>query len=295
MELDLFKPGFILYAQSFSLSTLDYQTSTSHLIAGSASEPGYREGVGPAARFNSTYRTAFHQPNATHVILLDNSNGCVRVVSRLSNATSTLAGQCQNKGYIDGAASEARFGRLGGGIAQRPGTNELLISDMQNDCIRKIDMDTLYVSTLIEANSPRAIAFDPTGIFLYYTLSQHIMWINLDTREQVFLNRDASKQHYDGPVNSSRFSNIVPDIHFLTDKLLVVADQFHDSLRLVDLHSGSVSSICKQNKTNWYDQTTGDISQCELTDPNAILPLPAEEKILIGGQLSIGVLHTRGA
>ena len=50
MDLDRYRPGFIVYTEKPALMTSD--GTTTHLIAGNSTQYGYREGVGAEARFS---------------------------------------------------------------------------------------------------------------------------------------------------------------------------------------------------------------------------------------------------
>ena len=78
MELDRYRPGFLLYADLKALMTGD--GTTTHLIAGHSTQGGYREGVGAEARFS--YMRGFTQISEKLVVVTDYVNHCMRLIDR---------------------------------------------------------------------------------------------------------------------------------------------------------------------------------------------------------------------
>ena len=93
LETDLWIPGNILFTFGNSIQTLNPETHHADLIAGGDTGRGYVEGCGIDSRFNKP-RTIFNF-NGTHLAVADTENCCIRLVSRVDNCTSALAGRCQ--------------------------------------------------------------------------------------------------------------------------------------------------------------------------------------------------------
>lgn len=105
------------------------------LLAGSAHEGGFADGVGVHARFGSIFDMEVHKDG--HVMVADGDNHCVRMI--LPDATvRTVAGCPKQKGFKDGAAATARF-NLPCGIALDHTSNVVYIADRGNNRIRKIN------------------------------------------------------------------------------------------------------------------------------------------------------------
>ena len=75
MELDRYRPGFIIYTARHALMTSD--GTKTHLIAGHSNQPGYKEGVGAEAWFN--HITGFTQISEKLVVVADPWNDCLRL------------------------------------------------------------------------------------------------------------------------------------------------------------------------------------------------------------------------
>ena len=104
MELDRYRPGYLLYTEKRALMTSD--GTTTHLIAGNSTQGGYREGVGAEARFN--YITGFAQISVKLIVVADFYNHCMRLIDRTTNNTSVFSGQCKSRGYEDGRPGQFR-------------------------------------------------------------------------------------------------------------------------------------------------------------------------------------------
>mgnify|MGYP001803580349 CR=1 FL=1 len=89
MEFDRYRPGYLVYTDKHALMTSD--GTTTHPIAGSPTQEGYREGVGAEARFN--YISGFTQISEKHVVVADYNNHCLRLIDRTTHNTSVFSGQ----------------------------------------------------------------------------------------------------------------------------------------------------------------------------------------------------------
>jgi len=102
-------------------------------LAGSASNQGFRDGVGTAAWFNSPAAIAVDGAGVLYVA--DSGNAVIRKIA-VDGTVSTLAGTAGATGSTDGSGASARF-NLPSGIALDAAGN-LYVSDTVNQLIRKI-------------------------------------------------------------------------------------------------------------------------------------------------------------
>ena len=101
---------------------------------------GSRNGLASQATFSSPYHLRFANKD---LYIADKGNACLRKIELTSKVVTTFAGDCNNPGYQDGKANDARF-KGPYGIAMRLGT--LYVSDTMNHCIRVVSAG--QVSTL---------------------------------------------------------------------------------------------------------------------------------------------------
>lgn len=92
MEPDYYVPGNIIYSDHYGIRTTN--GTTTQTIAGNESSPGYREGIGENAKFNSV--EGFHQLSHTQIVVSDSWNDCLRLIDRQSRQTSVYAGPCKS-------------------------------------------------------------------------------------------------------------------------------------------------------------------------------------------------------
>jgi hypothetical protein len=132
---------------------------------------GYVDGSGAAAKFRFEYGTL--GMNNGSIILSDGDNNMLRKIT-LEAQVSTLAGT--DNGYLDGPALTAKLGYPTGNCTDASGN--IIFSDMNNDCIRKLSTDGV-VSTIAgipnlpgfadgaaqsaRFNNPSGIAIDKDG------------------------------------------------------------------------------------------------------------------------------------
>ena len=111
-------------------------------VAGSASNQGYRDGVGTAAWFNSPAAVALD--GAGNLYVADAGNAVIRKIAS-DGTVSTYAGSAGATGSADGTGASARFNQPSGIAAD--GAGNLYVADTFNQTIRRITPAGL-VSTL---------------------------------------------------------------------------------------------------------------------------------------------------
>lgn len=289
LQRDLFVPGNILHIYAHSINTLNPQTGQSYVVAGDTANRGYTEGRGPEARFK--YPSGLYQINQTHVLVLDRNNFCIRLLSREDNSTSTVVGGTY--GYLDGPFLEARLTYMED-ITQLPFTNssELAFTDPDWKSIRKLNLHTEQVSTIARvAQRPLSLTVDPCKEILYFTFHGGLGKITIQSVEVEYLTPfDGEKGLIDGPLSSAKFSSHPRSLTFLTNHIILIADYDNEVLRVVDLLNNSVSTIGQRG----YPPAAGSLTSCQLYRMFSVLPLPAENRILVGVAFSIGDVKMAG-
>ncbi|AVR95966.1 hypothetical protein [Pseudoduganella armeniaca] len=124
-------------------------------IAGSAVETGSADGSGSAARFGSLY--GITADAAGNVYVADQVYSTLRKISPAGQVT-TIAGQAEQEGLVDGAGANARFTNPTGIVIDPSGN--LYVSDSGNRAIRKMAPDGT-VSTVIMVPSLKQFLFEP--------------------------------------------------------------------------------------------------------------------------------------
>ncbi len=126
---------------NFAIRKLDTANNVS-TFAGMAVQ-GYRDGAGSQAMF-AMPTSVVYNPSDHYVYVADALNNCIRRISS-AGVVSTYAGTTTS-GYVNGSLTAARFSSPTDLVIS--GTT-MYISDTMNNSIRRIDMSTGVVSTLI--------------------------------------------------------------------------------------------------------------------------------------------------
>jgi hypothetical protein len=112
------------------------------LLAGSKGQSGAIDGTGASARFNNPGGIT---SDGNNLYIVDTSNQTIRKLELATGKVTTLAGRVGKRGYKDGIGNDARF-NIPQGIAI-DGDN-LYVTDVASNCIRKISISTREVTTL---------------------------------------------------------------------------------------------------------------------------------------------------
>ena len=147
MELDRYRPGYLLYTDSLALITSD--GTTTHLIAGSSTETGYREGTGADARFAGI--TGFAQISEKRVVVADVINHCMRLIDRTTNKTSVFSGQCKSRGYEGGLPGQFSYPHFV--VIDKRDKNQLFITDFFNNAVRNVTVNSRVAGTFVHSDS----------------------------------------------------------------------------------------------------------------------------------------------
>jgi hypothetical protein len=141
-------------------------------FAGAAGQSAVADGTGTSARFS--YPFGITSDGTGNLFVADRDT--IRKVVIATGAVTTLAGAADQQGSIDGPGTAARF-YYPSGIAS-DGAGNLYVTEINNNTVRKIQVASATVSTIIGAtgrvgvslgalpaslNQPRGITVLPTG------------------------------------------------------------------------------------------------------------------------------------
>ena len=243
MELDRYRPGYLLYTDLTTLMTID--GTTTHLIAGNSTQWGYREGVGAEARFN--YIPGFAQISEKLVVVADSNNNCLRLINRSTNKTSEFSGQCQSEGYEGGRPGQFSYPHFV--VIDKRDKNQLFITDFFNNAVRNVTVNSRVAGTFVQSDSLKYI----TGITqeeesgdLYVTAYHAVYRITYIQRTVSLISRSGSPGNRDSTLLDSLF-NLPYELIFIKPNTLLVADSYAHKLRLVHMNSDQVTTL---NVTN---------------------------------------------
>ena len=248
MELDLYKPGNIVYTDKHALMT--YDGTTTHLIAGNSTQYGYREGVGADARFDLI--TGFAQISEKLVVVADIYNHCMRLIDRTTNNTSAFSGQCKSFGYKGGRPGQFFFPRSV--VMDKRDKNQLLITDSWNKSVRTVGVESQAVGTFKQSaslNNIIGITQEEKSGDLYVTAEHALYKITYIQKTLSLISGSMSTGGYkDSTLRKSLF-NYLGALIFITPETLLVADNNNKKLRLLELKPDRVTTLNVTNSLNY--------------------------------------------
>ena len=283
MEEDLDDHGKILFTDTLSIKTTDGMSTS--IVVGSEKYPGYVDGVGEAARFNGIY--GFTQLNTSLVVVADSSSHCLRFVDRVTNQTSTFIGLCTQRGFTDGEGQNALFDIPFSLMVFN--STSLLVSDLANNAIRLVDVETATVSTLItDILSPKGMEMADSSQQFYVLAGSVLALVDVESLTFEVL-KSAEPGLQDGNLSSSQYM-FPTSIDRLDNDTLVVADAIASRIRMISLSTGEVTSICAAVTPPARD--TSDELRMDIDCPPylALTVLKSGDALYIGGSRSINVV-----
>lgn len=259
--------GYILYTDGYRLLTTYASYAKSSVIAGSSE--GYSEGIGTNASFKLI--RGFTQVNVTHVIIADTGNHCLRFINRITNETSYFKGICGESGYRDGIDPLFNYPW---GVAQNPtDSSQLYVADHHNHAIRMFDIKSDICITIRakgDLNRPMGLNFDWNKDNLIITNTHFLLSMRIDTLEfQVTVGVSTGADGHNDLTAAESYLNWPRDTIFISESVQLIADHDNQLIRVVDIDSGEVYSLCTGAPTT----EDGDISECGLSFPNSLLYL----------------------
>ena len=249
-------------------------------------EDGYANGADTSARFRNI--TGFLQLNRTHCILVDSDNHCLRFWER-GKQVYNFVGRCENPDHSDGIGTGAAFIKPFSLSRNKKESNIIFVTVRGTpNTIRTVDLNTKQVGTISLTNS---VLLPSQGFYtvLADSASEHDVMLTADTFVSKIQLPDTVKNVFgnstagflDGSITRVLFNDIRSIVAIRKD-VYIVADANNYRLRIIDLVSQKVTSICSGiNKYN-----PGNISECSLDKPTALfyhgtmLYIGTEDKLL---------------
>ena len=233
-------------------------------VAGTASvRGGSTDAVASAASFALPYGIV---SDGTSLFVADSNNNTIRRMDIATGAVTTLAGLAGTAGSSDGTGAAARF-YTPRGIAT-DGSN-LYVADSNNNTIRKIVIATADVSTLAGSpgvrgatnaagaaasfHTPRGLATDGRNLYVADSNNHLIRKIVLATTSvSTVAGNPGVHGRTDGVGAAANF--YLPYGITMYGTRLFVADTVNNTIRSIDLTSGTVSTLAgTAGKNGSYD------------------------------------------
>lgn len=138
--------------------------------------------------------------------------------------------------------------------------------------VKYVNLVTREVTTTLHGglNSPNALTYDPTRKNLLITDEYFILKYNLRIHNLNVLTGRRILGHSDGDLSTASFHYRI-EIFALTQDIILVADTDNNRLRVIDIESNTVASIC----TGSACIVDADVDKRALNDAHSLLLLDA--------------------
>lgn len=211
------------------------------LVTGSLGVGSYREGALLEARFYHI-RGLLSLPYDRNVILVaDYYNYCIREINLLSQTVTPRAGKCRSAGFEDGALNIANIGLPLELILY--GEDDFWFFDNKNPSVRHLHKDGVWkITTLYQASrAVDSIVLDPakTNIYMMYSIGMS----RLNIESETVIIRTAKFGHNDGTLSAAKVNHLSNAL-LINDDLMLVTDTWNNVIRLVNLSSSKIFTLC---------------------------------------------------
>lgn len=252
-------------------------------LVGDQNASGTTDGASGVATFTSLLAI---RSNAAGDLLYVVDQHAIRTVTLLGTVT-TIAGSITNGGYLDAAGTAARF-NYPTDLVFGP-SNDLFVSDTQNDRIRRIDMSGGPLNVTTFAGSGSSAYTDGTGTAASFSNPKGLSW---NAGDSTFLLCDGTAIRSitaggvvslyagatgvtggidDATATAARFYNPISIVRNASGAHLVV-DRVNSTVRHIAT-SGAVTTLAGYT---WYDGSRGEMNgartEARFRNPAASLP-----------------------
>lgn len=271
-----------------TVRSVEIDTGFVRTLAGTPGDCGHQDGSFADARFGLIIGSAMG-PQGRYLYLADRSSQTIRRMDLESETVETIAGQPGVRGSDDGAAAQATFSGPGGIVFDGSG-RFLYVNDTFNSVIRRIDLETLQVTTIAgEAGQPGNV--DGPGPEARFATSQGLTFaegrlyaagfhgsvraIDLTVgpaQVSTIAGENGSSGSDDGSLDAARFGVAFGILAHPDGRRLYYFDRGNNNLRELDLSRGSVETVFgPQAPTGFVD---GPLGVSRMNGPEAVAAHP---------------------
>jgi len=243
----------------------------------------YLDGAKSTAFFSSPEDLVINTDG--NVYVSDYGNDCIRKIS--GNNVTTLAGKGLSYGDADGIGGNARFYAPAGICLES--SSSLLVADRNNGKIRRVNLTTAQVSTVVSGLvSPSDVVAVDGLVFIAddYCIK---MWDGSKLR--VYVGKAGVSDYKDGNDSSARFGDLGLMVYRSKDKSLYVCDRENNVVRRIPIIQSAVPNFICNNLTPTVGQTV------KLTNKSSFFTTvqwnitPTTYTIQAGGKLTDTVIY----
>ncbi len=224
------------------------ETSWSTLTGQDNFVGGYVNGLVGVAEFNTPEDIEISDAGIFYIC--DNANNCIRQIT--SGLVTTLAGNGNfDAGYRDANDTFARFDRPTGICIEN--SNSLLVADRNNGMIRRINLTTKAVTTVVkDLNFPLDVCVVGSKIVI---AEATCLKVYDGTTTSVFAGNETIAGYLDDEVSKALFRNITHIYYRKSDKSVYVVDNGNNVIRKVPLTDNAVADFVANVTSPIVNQT----------------------------------------
>jgi sugar lactone lactonase YvrE len=264
---------------------LDLRTRRTLTIAGNG-QRGYAGDGAPATEASLNMPHEIQFDSAGHLYIAERDNHVVRKVDARSGIISTFAGTGRAGFAGDGGPASRAELRQPHSIAVDPGRRFLLICDVGNHRIRRVEFATGVIDTFAGTgerqptldgvplkgaplNGPRAMAFDSAGD-LYVALREGNAIYRVDGKTSSLHHvAGTGEQGYSGDDGQARLARLAgPKGLAWSRDSLYVADTENHVIRKIELETGIIRTVLGTGQRG--DGPEPDPRRCALARPHGV-------------------------
>ncbi|MFN4914858.1 MAG: T9SS type A sorting domain-containing protein [Sphingomonadales bacterium] len=208
----------------------------------------YKDGLKSQAFFSSPEDIVVTADGTVYVS--DYGNDCIRKIS--GNNVTTLAGKGQSYGFADGIGGNARFYAPAGICLD--GTSHILVADRNNAKIRRVNLSTGQVTTVIGSGlvSPSDVLSVDGLIFIADDFCIKV-WDGSSLR--VYAGKPGVSDYKDGNDSSARFGELGLMVFRNKDQSIYVCDRENNVVRRIPVIQNAVPNFTCNNVMPTVGQT----------------------------------------
>jgi len=270
--------GTYLVAAGFGIfRTVDFMNLMP--VAGNLTFKGYRQGSNVEARFGVVKGLITNPFDSAEIFVADYSYNCIRLIDRNLLKTSELIGKCDSKGHADGDLQTAQIGypaELVKGMNQ-----DIWFFDSFRPSLRRIYKETnsnqWQLVTVHQLESRvESFTLHPSTNDIYLIRSKDVSRIRNSKEEVVF---GESGMHNDGMLSEASIHYPKHSL-FLDNDVFLLSDTGNNVIRIVNLKSSTISSICVPRSPNNDIYRDGTPAECLLKSPGHLIHLPENNEVV---------------
>jgi len=291
VAFDASSTAYFVEFQSHRLGTLNDQNQPIYL-AGTGAK-GNRDGRPGTSQLNAPHNLAV-TPNGD-IYIADTMNHTIRKYNRHTKELSTIAGTGKPSfSGDDGPALTACFNETYH-VTLDPQGKLLYVADLKNQRIRRIDLNTQIVTTVVgngrkgspieggsalnsPLNDPRAIIVDNQGQLYILQRGGNDLW-KVDANGKMYRLAGTGKKGFSGDNGPARDATLSGPKHlcFDQDGNVLIADTDNHCIRLLNLKTGTIHLIAGRGTGT----VPGKATDIRLNQPHGVTVKPGTGEIFV--------------